>query len=336
MSETQLLLDTAERIFTDHCDKQLLDAAETGSFPRDLWQVVADNGLPLLATTDIGGSLGDVMRLLRVAGRHAVPAPLAEALLANHLMGLGGCAPRTGSLTLGIADSQSGEGAEVAVRLAHVPWARSVDQICYVIGDPLEIIMLDVAACDVTPGTNIAGEARDRVEFLGVPERCGSAPDLTVATVFELMALTRCSLMSGALERCLTLACEYAGERKQFGRELAKFQAIQHQLAVMACEVAAALRATDAAIAAIDSDRFQVAVASAKARVGEAAGTVAEIAHQVHGAMGYTHEHRLHHFTRRLLAWRDEYGRETYWQQRLGRLVAAGGADHTWRFIVGG
>ncbi|NJN51833.1 MAG: hypothetical protein HC809_08730 [Gammaproteobacteria bacterium] len=76
-------------------------------------------------------------------------------------------------------------------------------------------------------------------------------------------------------------------------------------------------------------------VAAAKARVGEAAGIVAEIAHQVHGAMGYTHEHRLHHFTRRLLAWRDEYGRETYWQARLGHEVARLGADCTWKFVVG-
>ena len=79
-------------------------------------------------------------------------------------------------------------------------------------------------------------------------------------------------------------------------------------------QVAAALRATDAAIAALDTPRFAVQVAVAKARVGEAAGIASEIAHQVHGAMGFTHEHQLHHFTRRLLAWRDEYGRENYWQ----------------------
>ncbi len=335
MSETQLMLDTAERIFADHCDKALLDAAETGAFPRELWKVIAESGLPLLATPEIGGSLTDAFRLLRVAGRHAVPVPLAEALIANHLMGLGNCAPRASTVTLGIADSYSGEGAEVSVSLSSVPWARSVDQVCYVIGDPVEIILLDVADCDVTPGANIAGEARDRVSFLGVPDRCGSSETITVETVFELMALSRCALMSGALERCLELSCDYAMERKQFGRELAKFQAIQHQLAVMACEVAAAGRATDAAIGCLGESRFVAMVASAKSRVGEAAGVVAEIAHQVHGAMGYTHEHRLHHFTRRLLAWRDEYGRETYWQQRLGRDAIAGGADATWAFIVG-
>jgi alkylation response protein AidB-like acyl-CoA dehydrogenase len=72
----------------------------------------------------------------------------------------------------------------------------------------------------------------------------------------------------------------------------------------------------------------------AKARVGEAAGVASEIAHQVHGAMGFTHEHQLHHFTRRLLAWRDEFGRENYWQQRIGRQIASGGADALWDFVV--
>ncbi len=336
MAETQIMLDMADRMFADHCDKALLDAAETGAFPRPLWQLMADAGLPLLATPEVGGTLADAFRFLRVAGHHAVPAPLAEALIANYLMGIGDCSPRASAVTLGIAEAHALEGGEVAASLSGVPWARSVDQVCYVIGDPVELVMLDVSACDVTPGTNIAGEARDRVQFIGVPERCGSSQAITVETVFELMALTRCALMAGALERILELSCDYAMERKQFGRELAKFQAIQHQLAVMACEVAAAVRATDAAIASLGSKRFVFAVAAAKSRVGEAAGIAAEIAHQVHGAMGYTHEHRLHHFTRRLLAWRDEYGRETYWQQRLGREVVSQGADSAWSFIVDG
>ena len=50
--------------------------------------------------------------------------------------------------------------------------------------------------------------------------------------------------------------------------------------------------------------------------------------------MGFTHEHQLHHYTRRLWAWRDEYGNETYWQQRLGNHLAGIGADAVWDFIA--
>ncbi len=334
METNQLVLDTAERMFRDHCDKALLDAAEQGHYAADLWALFASNGLPQLATEVGGGSLADVFHLLRVAGRFAVPLPLAEVLIGNHLLGASQCGPTEARISLGIADSHSAEGGEVNVELTAVPWARAVERICYVIGDPLEIVLLEVADCEITEGANIAGEPRDGVRFVGVPSRCGSPPELDVARIFEWMALARAAQMSGALERVLELALLYAKERKQFGRPIGGFQAVQHNLAVMAAHVAAALRATDAAIAALDSERRSVQVAVAKARVGEAAGLVAEMAHQVHGAMGFTHEHQLHHFTRRLLAWRDEYGREIYWQQRVGRAVAAQGADAVWDFVV--
>jgi alkylation response protein AidB-like acyl-CoA dehydrogenase len=334
METNQVLIDTAERIFADHCDKAALDRAELGEFPRALADVVEENGLALVATAEMGGTLVDAFAVLRVAGRHAVPLPLAETMLAHHLAGLAGCTIGEGAVTLAIADAASGEGAEVNVQLGAVPWARACRRVCYVIGDPVEVVLLDTSACDVVPGRNIAGEARDAVAFVGLPARCGAVP-YTVARVFELMALSRCALMSGALERILELSVRYAEEREQFGRAIGKFQAVQHQLALLACEVAAALRATDAAVAELDSPRFDVAVAAAKSRVGEAAGVAAEIAHQVHGAMGFTHEHTLHHFTRRLLAWRDEYGRETHWQTRLGRRAASVGADRTWELVVG-
>ena len=59
-----------------------------------------------------------------------------------------------------------------------------------------------------------------------------------------------------------------------------------------------------------------------------------EQVHQVHGAMGYTYEHRLHHFTRRLWAWRDEWGNEFYWQAKLGQHLASLGADRVWGYIA--
>jgi acyl-CoA dehydrogenase len=335
MDTTGLILDTAQRMFGDHCDKALLDRAEQGRFAAQLWDVVAENGLPQLATDAGGGSLADAFALLRVAGRHALPLPLAEALIANHLMGAANCGAFDGRVSLGIADSHSAEGAEVNVELIGVPWARSMERICYVIGDPLEVIVLDVSECQVTERANIAGEARDEVRFLGVPGRCGTSPAIGVNGVFELMALSRAAMMSGALERVLDLSLTYAKERRQFGKPIGGFQAIQHSLALLAGQVAAAVRATDAAIAALGTPRFAVQVAVAKSRVGEAAGIASEIAHQVHGAMGFTHEHQLHHFTRRLLAWRDEYGRESYWQQRIGRQVAGIGADSLWDFVVG-
>ena len=88
----------------------------------------------------------------------------------------------------------------------------------------------------------------------------------------------------------------YAGERVQFGRPIGRFQAVQQQLALAAAEVAAASAAAEAAARAADADGVLAAelpIAMAKARTSEAAGAVARIAHQVHGAIGFTREHDL-------------------------------------------
>jgi acyl-CoA dehydrogenase len=147
--------------------------------------------------------------------------------------------------------------------------------------------------------------------------------------------------MAGALEAILDLAVAYANERVAFGRPIAKFQAVQHNLARLAGEVAAAIAAAGSAADAIatasgadfDEGVF-LEVASAKIRVGEAAGEGAAIAHQVLGAIGFTREHVLHRFTRRLWAWRDDFGNESQWAVQLGRRVAANGAEALWPMLA--
>jgi alkylation response protein AidB-like acyl-CoA dehydrogenase len=154
------------------------------------------------------------------------------------------------------------------------------------------------------------------------------------ATAFRLGALFRAAQMAGALEAALELAVTYANDRVQFGRPIGKFQAIQQQLAIAAEQVAAAGVAVAAAASSIRDGDIEFAAAAAKLRVGEAAGKVCDIVHQVHGAIGFTHEHRLHHLTRRLWSWRDEFGVESQWALDLGRLMIAEGADGLWPFLA--
>ncbi|MDE0036413.1 MAG: acyl-CoA dehydrogenase family protein [Gammaproteobacteria bacterium] len=298
----RLIADTAERIFSDHVDRGVLDAAEHGEFPRALWDVVREAGLHLVGSPGSGTDGGDLCELLKVAGRHASPLPLAEVLMANSFL------DEAGLTTIAVGGV--------------APWGRAADRVVTVEGE----MSVDF---DVAEDVNLAGESRDRVQM-----RNAHRVDLP-GQLYERMALSRAALMVGALDRILAMAIDYATEREQFGRPIAKFQAVQHNLAILAGEVAAARCACDGAIMALGSPHLAVTVAAAKARVGEAAGVAAEIAHQVHGAMGFTHEHSLHHFTRRLWAWRDEYGRETHWQEQLGRRVAGGGADSVWEFLVG-
>lgn len=315
MDNDNLLVDAAGRIFADLCDKALLDAAEQGEFPAALWETLQQNGFHELAMPDSGATLADAFAVVRLAGRCALPLPLAEILLANRW--------------LGRSDRLVAIGRLAADRVVEIPWGRRADLVLGIDGERQACVLVDPGSARVAQAVNLAGEPRDSLELPAGAERIA-----LTEPAFACLALGRTAAIAGCLERILELSLQYANEREQFGRAIGKFQAIQHNLAVMAGEVAAASRAADAAVDALGNDRFLLEVAAAKARIGEAAGVVAESAHQIHGAMGYTHEHQLHHFTRRVWAWRDEYGNEAFWQQRLGNHLAGLGAGRVWEFLA--
>src|SRR5262249_21760236 len=196
-----------------------------------------------------------------------------------------------------------------------------------------------VAAADlpIRQSTSLSGEPRDDVAFDGaVPETVRPAA-VDQDRLLSFGAAVRLQQMAGALEKILEQSVQYALDRSQFGRPIEKFQAVQHNLATLAGDVAAASAAADAAAEACKLPALAIGeIAIAKVRGGEAAGTGAAIAHQVHGAMGFTYEHTLHHATRRLWAWREEFGNEAVWAARLGRMVAQQGADGLWPLITAG
>jgi len=83
-----------------------------------------------------------------------------------------------------------------------------------------------------------------------------------------------------------------------------------------------------------DAESAEAAVSAAKSFANEAMRRVQRSAHQVHGAIGFTIEHILHRYTLRALAWRDDFGSESYWAVELGKLVAARGADELWPLVA--
>lgn len=145
-------------------------------------------------------------------------------------------------------------------------------------------------------------------------------------------ALLRSIQMAGALERIRDLTVAYAAEREQFGQPINRFQAVQQELAELAATVALAVAAVDEAVADPSAKR----IATAKVVAGESAGRAATLAHQVHGAIGFTHEHRLHRFTTRLWRWRDEFGTEPAWAENLGDLLARVGGERVWEVTTDG
>lgn len=133
-----------------------------------------------------------------------------------------------------------------------------------------------------------------------------------------LSATLACGEMAGAMIAIQAMTLEYALTRKQFGREIGRFQAIQHQLAVLAEETMAARMAAEAAFVGAAGEVSERLAAAAKLRCGEASTKVAAIAHAVHGAIGVSEEYGLHPLTRRLRELASAHGGGSWWAARLG------------------
>ena len=206
------------------------------------------------------------------------------------------------------------------------------------------IVLVERSAVRVERGESLAGDASDTVTFDGaMPVRVAAARAGVDQDALMLMgAVIRSVETAGALETMLALTLRYADERVAFERKIAKFQAVQHNIARLAGEVAAAMTAAGSAADAIagaqDKEPFDDAIfleaAAAKIRSAEAAQEGAAIAHQVHGAIGFTREHVLHRFTLRVLGWRDDFGNESHWAVELGNRVAARGGDAFWPLLA--
>jgi hypothetical protein len=161
------------------------------------------------------------------------------------------------------------------------------------------------------------------------------------ANAASALALARCLQICAAMEAALDLSLQYVQDRKQFGRPLAKFQAIQHSLAIAAEEVAASAALTDLALACMAregcaSARLPALLDAAAVVLGHAIDVVYDASHQVHGAIGFTREYALHRHSLNLLRWRDHLhllrGGELRCAERLGD--AALQAQGVWRAVT--
>jgi alkylation response protein AidB-like acyl-CoA dehydrogenase len=353
-----LLVASARSIFETTVTKDTIDAVEGGRFPRHLWQAIEDNGLDYALVPEEKGGAGvscsDAAAVLRVVGAAAAPAPLADSMVARRLVAACGLDAEPGPLALAQLDDAAfaggpsprvegvGAGFRLDGEVVGVPFARHAVAIVVPVisAEGPRLAVVPRSRATIVEQINLAGEPRDTVRFNGVElERAAVSPASQTASaehVRRLGAFTRAALMSGALQHVLAITVEYARERIQFGRAIGQFQAIQQELAVLAGEAAAAQAASDAAAAAIDAHdgSAALAVAVAKMRSGEAVGRGTKVAHQVHGAIGFTHEHELHYRTRRLWAWRDECGSETWWAERVGEAVLARGANGLWPLLT--
>jgi acyl-CoA dehydrogenase len=318
-----------------------------------LWAALADAGLTGVGLPEeaggSGGELADAVAIVRTLVAGAAAVPIAEqllvagpALVAADLTLPPPEEPLTfadgGAVTAQASDDGDGPGRFTLTGTATgVAWTGAAQHVAVLASGAAGPVLALVAVRDLptSDASNVAGEPRGSLVLDGVAATGALLTDAHAEVLRARYALARAVQLAAALEQVLAWTVQYAGEREQFGRPLGKFQAIQMELAQMAGEVTAVTALTDAAVQAVERDENVVlAAAAAKVRAGAAVEVVARLAHQVHGAIGFTQEHTLHHLTRRLWAWRDEAGSELAWSRVLGAGVLADGPDALWRVLV--
>lgn len=346
-----IVVETAEKIFADLADPQTINNDKKNSWQAPLWQALSDAGLPLSwVPDDLGGSgasLADGFALLNAAGRFAVAVPLAETMLAGWLLAQAKIASPEGEMTVLPASPKDritidADGA-LSGRARGVPFAKAAKRFAVLAHgkDGVSIALVDASKGRIESGLNVGYDHSDTVTLEKVqPVTIKAAPKGVDQTTLMLMGgVARSLQIAGALESMLDISVRYSNERVAFEKKISKFQAVQHNLARLAGESAAALAAATSAADAITNatsfnDEIYLEAASAKIRCAEAAEKGGGIAHQVHGAIGFTIEHILHRYSLRALAWRDDFGSESYWAVELGKLVARRGADELWPLVA--
>ena len=319
--DNDLFADAARDVLADQCTPAVVRAIEKGGRTAQattaLWEQLEATGLAdaLLSEDDGGAGLGltQVFGVLEQCGAHALPLPLGDTLVARALLAQAGVARPAGSIALARGE-RPGDGG---VRCALVRTGQVAQSVLVQAGGEWRLLGTEGAQASPQALALDAALAWSATQVQAAPVVAVDAA-LEVRT---LQAAVVAAQMAGALKAVFDRTLQYANERQQFGRPIGKFQAIQHQLAVMSEHVFAARMAAQLGCsgAGIMPDRLRVA--TAKARCSEAALVVSELAHAIHGAIGFTGEYDLQLFTRRLHAWRQTAGSEAYWYGVAGEAL---------------
>src|SRR5579872_6017884 len=261
-----IVVKTAERIFADLADAQTINRDKTGAWKAPLWRAVSEAGLPLAwVPEECGGSgatLAEGFAVISAAGRFALGVPLAETMLAGWLLSQANIASPEGEMTVAPAGPKDrltlNADGTLSGRARGVPYARGARHVAALALDGsgrASIALLAAAQCRVESHLGLGGDSHDTITLdRAAPIAVRPAPDGFDQTSLLLMgAVVRSLQIAGSLETLLDITVRYSNERVAFEKKISKFQAVQHNLAKLAGESAAALTAATSAADAFAS-----------------------------------------------------------------------------------
>ncbi len=315
--ETSELLAPFERLLSEIASPAAIRAIEAGGSVTQIWDVLRQSGyLDALVSEQNGGSglaFRDVSALLMALGKHAVPVPVAETMIARALLVDAGVEVPNGAIALATAFDRSANAT---------PFAMVAEHLLIDLEHQLVLARIaDLHRDHIGTSRTLAAH----LSWSGSPS--GPSLPVPVGGLRVLGAIVRATAIAGAAEHLLEMTVDYANARIQFGKPIGKQQALQQQLAQMAeLVIACRLAAQTGCNATQFPDVHKVALA--KQVTSAAAPQIANIAHAIHGAIGISEAHDLQLYTRRLHEWRLADGAESWWARRIGEdcLAFQGGS----------
>ena len=354
---SSIISEQADRQFRELLTREALEAASAGHWQGELWRKLEESALSLALVPEEKGGAGlaaaDAMEIVRLSGYRGLPLPLGETMIAKALwcaaggdievagdapMLLASCAQGGPASFLNTGDAMTVSGTTGAVAFGDI--AATLLLHVHTGAGEGRLVLLDTQALPRMRHATSAFESQCafRLDGIVVPgDRCLPWQPSSALALHAHGAILRSMQMAGAMQRSLELGLQYAGERVQFGKSISRFAPVQDMLVEAAAETAASISAAGLAVEhwRLDPSHDSLfCIAAAKTRSGEAAGKVSALIHQVHGAIGFTQEHVLHQYTRRLWAWRDDFGSESFWSQWLGERVCAAPGGELWPLIA--
>lgn len=336
-----MLADQLDRLFEKFVTREMLIQAEAGTAPQALWDELENIGVPFATVPEEAGGVGlgwwETEGVWRAIGYHAAPVPLGETMIGRWALAAAGLDIPAGPLAI-LAEPLTMDNSGRLVGGEHlVPWAEQTDYLvaAAIHGDGTRICLIPRGLGKSSHQASIGRIPGVRRDLTGAtPAIQGELPVLGPLGLLPHVAVLRATQMAGCLDRLLSLCIEYGNTRVQFGKPIGKFQAVQHMIANLAEQAAAAQVAGRIGCRGLDKGDTEGGASIAKIRVGKSANEGAALAHQVFGAMGVTDEHTLHFFTRRLWQWRNEGNTEHLWAERLGQQAIAAGGKALWSSLV--
>jgi alkylation response protein AidB-like acyl-CoA dehydrogenase len=343
LSESQQILQkNARKFFATECPmaevRRLMETAT--AFDESLWAKLAEQGFTgIIFPEDVGGlGLGKVelALLMEEMGRALLPGPYFSTIMAAAVVDACGSQEQkqrflapvcegTARAALALVEGApllEGGGTLTGEKL-FVGDAAVADYIVATTQSGVYVVEQGAAGLRIEPlkGMDLTRKIY-AVNFENTPITALANPS-GLSRALDLATAALAAELTGGMQRVLDLSVEYAKARKQFGKPIGQFQAIQHQLADSYLEVESARSAAYYAAWALEEGTpdAATAVSIAKMYASDAARNAGNRGIQVHGGMGFTWENDIHLYYRRFKASETALGDATYHRERIARLV---------------